>query len=291
MNSHPTFKLSLLLLVVLAHLSSVAADLPVGHFGETDYGDWKASGTAFQKGPASGVLLPKLEIENAPNSPVASSEIEGDRPTGTLTSPEFTIAKPYFAFRIGGGNYEIHTCLNLLIEGKIVKSATGWKSDHLVPASWDVRRFQGQTAQIQIVDPPPVIGAISTWQIIQTDKPEVPPVTEPLYQETFRPQFHFTARQWTMDRLNPGKRQEGWINDLNGLIYYQGEYHLFAQRWAKCWLHAVSRDLIHWTELQPAFWEEKLDSGVQSGTCIVDEANTSGFLPGNSPDGGVLVAL
>jgi sucrose-6-phosphate hydrolase SacC (GH32 family) len=80
-----------------------------------------------------------------------------------------------------------------------------------------------------------------------------------------------------MDRLNPRERQEGWVNDLNGLIYYDGEYHLFAQRWAKCWLHAVSRDLVHWTELEPAFWEETLGSGVQSGTCVVDYNNTSGL--------------
>ncbi len=82
-----------------------------------------------------------------------------------------------------------------------------------------------------------------------------------------------------MDRLNPRERQEGWLNDLNGLIYYEGEYHLFAQRWNKCWVHAVSRDLIHWTELEPAFWEEKLDSGVQSGTCVVDYNNSSGLSP------------
>jgi len=69
------------------------------------------------------------------------------------------------------------------------------------------------------------------------------------------------------------------LNDLNGLIYYEGEYHLFAQRWAKCWIHALSRDLIHWTELEPAFWEEKLDSGVQSGTCVIDYNNTSGLAP------------
>ena len=58
-----------------------------------------------------------------------------------------------------------------------------------------------------------------------------------------------------MSRPNPGMRQEGWVNDLNGLIYYDGEYHLFAQRWNKCWIHAVSNDLVHWTELEPAFWE------------------------------------
>jgi sucrose-6-phosphate hydrolase SacC (GH32 family) len=98
----------------------------------------------------------------------------------------------------------------------------------------------------------------------------------PLYHETYRPQFHFTARQFTEHILNPQQRQEGWINDLNGLIYYDGEYHLFAQRWAKCWIHAVSRDMIHWRELEPAFWEETEGSGVQSGTCVIDYHNTSG---------------
>src|SRR4029078_1158314 len=46
-----------------------------------------------------------------------------------------------------------------------------------------------------------------------------------------------------------------------------------------CWIHAVSKDLVHWTELDPAFWEEQLDSAVQSGTCVVDYANTSGLAP------------
>ncbi|SPE59654.1 Beta-fructosidase, levanase/invertase (fragment) [Verrucomicrobia bacterium] len=99
----------------------------------------------------------------------------------------------------------------------------------------------------------------------------------PLYREALRPQFHFTARQWTVHQLNPHERQEGWLNDLNGLIYYEGEFHLFAQRWNRCWIHAVSRDLVHWTELEPAFWEEKLDSGAQSGTCVIDYHNTSGL--------------
>lgn len=264
-------------LALLAHCG--AGDLSIGHFGNTNYGDWKMTGTAFKPGPATGELLPKLEIENAPDNRVASSEIEGDVPTGTLTSPEFKIARKYISFLIGGGDYERHTCLNLLIHGKIVRSATGWRSDRLAPASWDVSLLKGQKAQVQLVDEASGDwGHINVDHILQTDKPErLPVVTEPLYKEILRPQFHFTARQWTMDRLNPRERQEGWVNDLNGLIYYDGEYHLFAQRWAKCWLHAVSRDLVHWTELEPAFWEETLDSGVQSGTCVVDYKNTSGL--------------
>ncbi len=104
-----------------------------------------------------------------------------------------------------------------------------------------------------------------------------------LYREPLRPQFHFTARQWTYRKLEPGIREEGWLNDPNGLIYLDGEYHLFAQRWNKCWIHAVSKDLVRWTELQPAFWDDKrFGTGVQSGGAVLDRANTSGL----SPDAG-----
>ena len=284
----PLLTAALLRFVAIAGL---ADEIPIGQFGKADYGDWKAIGTAFQKGPAFGDLLTKLEIENTFSASVASSEIEGDAPMGSLTSPEFRISKKYLSFRIGGGDYEIHTCVNLLVEGKVVRSATGWKSDHLAPMSWDVSRWMGQSARVQIVDEASGDwGHINVDRIVQTDEPERRPVaTGPLYHEALRPQFHFTARQWTVDRLNPGMREEGWVNDLNGLIYYDGEYHLFAQRWAKCWLHAVSRDLVQWKELAPAFWEETLGSGVQSGTCVVDYQNTSGLSP--DPSNPAMVAF
>lgn len=271
-----------MMIAAMSNCSSQGAeDLPIGQFKGTNYGSWQATGTAFQPGPVSGALLGKLEIENADGLTVASSEVEGDGPVGTLTSPEFKIKRPYIAFRIGGGDYERDTCLNLLVNGKIVRSATGWRSDRLAPDAWDVRPWLGQRAQVQLVDDARGDwGHLNVARLVQTDAPERPPVAvAPLYQEALRPQFHFTARQWTMNRLNPGMQQEGWINDLNGLIYFDGEYHLFAQRWAKCWLHAVSRDLVHWTELPPAFWEEQAGSGVQSGTCVVDYRNTSGLSP------------
>jgi fructan beta-fructosidase len=222
----------------------LGADLIIGDFREASFGDWVTTGTAFGSGPASGSLLPKLEIENAPDGAAASSEIEGDTPTGTLTSPTFKIQRKYISFLVAGGDYERDTCVNLLAGGKVVRSATGWRSDRLVPVSWDVSSWAGQTAQVQLVDHATGDwGHINVARIVQTDVPErFPVVDQPLYRESLRPQFHFTARQWTMDRLNPRERQEGWINDLNGLIFYEGEYHLFAQRWAKCWLHAVSRD-------------------------------------------------
>ena len=271
--------LSALALLVLA-ANARADDVPIARFNGASYGNWTIEGDAFKPGPVSGDMLKKLEIENAPDGfSVASSEVQGDGPTGTLTSPEFTIQRKCIAFTIAGGNYERHTCLDLLIDAKIVRSATGWRSDRLMPQSWDVNEFAGRRARVQLVDRATGDwGHINVGPIVQTDAPAQPPLSvAPLYQEALRPQFHFTARQWTMNRLNPREREEGWLNDLNGLIFYRGEYHLFAQRWNKCWVHAVSPDLVHWTELQPAFWEEKLDSGVQSGTCVIDYQNTSGL--------------
>ncbi len=99
--------------------------------------------------------------------------------------------------------------------------------------------------------------------------------TAPLYQEQYRPQFHFTPAQ-------------NWQNDPNGLVYHQGEYHLFYQYnplgnlWGNIsWGHAVSRDLVHWTELPVALPNTPTEQ-AWSGSVVVDVNNTTGFgTPGN----------
>jgi fructan beta-fructosidase len=92
----------------------------------------------------------------------------------------------------------------------------------------------------------------------------------PIYQEPFRPQFHFTPVR-------------NWMNDPNGMVYYEGEYHLFYQynpfgdKWGHMsWGHALSRDLVHWEHLPVALSEEG-DLRIYSGSAVVDFANSSGF--------------
>ena len=108
-------------------------------------------------------------------------------------------------------------------------------------------------------------------------------VTMESYNEKYRPQFHFTYKK-------------GWLGDINGLVCYKGEYHLFSQHnpaGPECnysnihWGHAVSKDLVRWTELPPAL-KPDAEGPIFSGSCVVDWNNTSGFHIG---DENVIIAF
>jgi len=152
---------------------------------------------------------------------------------------------------------------------------SGWKGliDHV--AIWGRALSDGEIQRLS-----GGAGRVAALRAAYWKTPALIAPADDLYQEKYRPQFHFTARQWTLRKLNPGAREEGWLNDPNGLIYLDGEYHLFAQRWNKCWIHAVSTNLVTWTETQPAFWEDyRFGSGVQSGGSVLDRDNSSGLSP------------
>lgn len=345
-------------------------DLIIADFEGSNYGDWTTTGTAFGSGPARGTLPNQMDVDGFLGNGLINSYNGGDDTVGTLTSSPFKIERHFIQFLIGGGGWKSKTCVNLLIDDKVVRTATGLNTqvggtEHLDPQAWDVSDLLGKTAVIQVID-----QATGTWghinldHIVQTDhkSPGIVvfkdisrqmkaegrylnlPVTpgapmrhvklladgkvereldielsegnpdwwafldltpfkgqqvtilaenlpdnsnalklvdqsdeikdiSNLYHEALRPRFHFTSRR-------------GWLNDPNGLVFYQGEYHLFYQHnpygWVgrnMHWGHAVSTDLVHWKELPVALFPDE-HGAMWSGSAVVDWNNTAGFQTG-----------
>ncbi|MDP4211843.1 MAG: glycoside hydrolase family 32 protein [Bacteroidota bacterium] len=128
----------------------------------------------------------------------------------------------------------------------------------------DVSEFKGK--KITIFCP---AGENALKRIYQDDRING---ADSMYKESNRPQFHFTVKR-------------GWNNDVNGPIYYNGQYHLFWQSFPfgllwntgfMYWGHAVSKDMLHWQELDPALMLDSLGS-PWSGTAVIDKNNDGGW--------------
>ena len=360
--------LTLLLLLALPSVATSepnAAEIVFADFEDDDYCGWQATGAAFGSGPARGTLPGQMPVSGFLGKGLANSFLGGDGPTGKLTSPEFKIERKHIRFLIGGGGYERQTCINLLVDGKVARSATGSNtqaggSEQLEPAGWDVSDLVGQTARLEIVDDASGgWGHINVDQVVFTDQRPVGIVrravrevlaakqfllfpvhngaakrtvtvkiggqaerqfeieladnqadwwapldigvwkgrqlsvevdklpedsqalaqlkqadeaADPsdLYDEALRPQLHFSPRR-------------GWTNDPNGMVFYQGNYHLFFQHnpygwsWGNMhWGHAVGSDLVHWRETGEALYPDRFGP-MFSGSAVVDWQNTSGL--------------
>ncbi len=175
--------MKILLTVTLACLAALtttslraADDVLIADFEGKDYGPWQTTGTAFGPGPAQGTLPNQMRVDGFNGKGLVNSFYGGDQSTGTLTSPPFRIERKFIKFLIGGGKDPQKTCMNLLIDGKTVRNATGPNdrpggSETLEPGFWDVQEFSGQTAVIQIVDQATGgWGHINVDDIIQTDR-------------------------------------------------------------------------------------------------------------------------
>lgn len=363
-------------LIVVSTLAAQQPDLLIADFEGDGYGAWTVEGTAFGTGPAKGTLKGQMKVSGFKGSGLVNSFNGGDRSTGTLTSPEFTIERHYLGFLIGGGGFEGKTCLNLLVDGKVVRTAVGPNtepggSEELSPMGWNVAELIGRKARLQVVDAATGgWGHINVDEILQTDR-KIPALAkdvtreitaekpllhlpvkngakkrqitvsvdgreerwfeieladgEPdwwapmdisqwkgrtlilkvdqlpedsralaqveqgdvlkgsadLYREALRPQFHFSS-------------QHGWLNDPNGMVWSQGEYHLYYQHnpygwnWGNMhWGHAVSRDLVHWEQLPISIYPAGPRDAAFSGSAVVDHHNTSGWRTG---EGDLIVA-
>jgi len=289
-------------------------DILIADFEGEDYGNWKVTGDAFGKRPAIPNVTPRNKVTGYIGKGLVNTFLNGDKTTGTLTSPPFTIERKYVNFLIGAGRHAGKTCVNLVVEGKTVRTAVGsamkdskqrevmdWKS-------WDVSEFAGKQAILRIVDAHSGgWGHINVDHIFQSNRrmPSALPGRQPApaaiipekpllapgqmdpahrtfasygdvgYDQKLRPQFHFTSRK-------------NWLNDPNGLVYYDGEWHLYFQHCAlgvnrgpKSWGHAVSTDLVHWKQLPHAILP--YDKGaIWSGTAVVDHNNSLGKQVGDT---------
>jgi uncharacterized protein (DUF608 family) len=148
-------------------------------FEKQTYEGWTATGTAFGTGPVAKSKVPAYQgdvgamgerLVNSHASAPGGSVREKDSATGTLTSKPFTIERDYITFLIGGGTHKERTCINLLVDERVVLSATGKDDNRMQPCGLDVRPWGGKTARLQIVDNEKAgWGNIGIDQIVFTD--------------------------------------------------------------------------------------------------------------------------
>lgn len=177
-----------------------------------------------------------------------------------------------------------HRYLNLPVTNGAEKRVVRFVVDGEEVYRFDIELAEGEPDFWVYVDLAPFQGTRLTVAVEGADddalaaliQSETPVGMDDLYREKYRPQFHFTSRR-------------GWLNDPNGLVFYDGVYHLFYQHnpygwgWGNMhWGHAVSRDLLHWEELGDVLYPDHL--GVMfSGSAVVDWQNTTGFQDGDDP--------
>jgi uncharacterized protein (DUF608 family) len=121
-------------------------------FERKNYEGWKLTGEAFGQAPSRGTEAGQQPVSGFAGRGLVNTFIAGDGPQGTATSKPFRIEKRYIGFLIGGGQHPKQTCINLKVDGKVVRTATGKNLEALEPASWDVADLLGREAVIEIVD-------------------------------------------------------------------------------------------------------------------------------------------
>ena len=148
-------------------------DLPLTDFETDRYPEgWQVTGNAFGEGPFAlkdqhhGQNISNAQGKKVVNTynPILSQGDDPNRLTGTLTSPVFKIQRDHLSFLLSGGSDKERTCLNLLIDDNVVTSATGHRDNLMRRVTFDVKKYQGKQARIQIVD-----AHVGHWGVITVD--------------------------------------------------------------------------------------------------------------------------
>lgn len=194
---------------------------------------------------------------------IHSTSCHSQKSDKNKTSLEFNIETSYLLIPIEEGAPDVRMNIqysdNKKAENFSVQLAKG-KIDYWVKL--DVKKHKGQRVSLAFENTES--SALGLSNIKASDCFDFE------YNEKYRPQFHFTP-------------EYGWMNDPNGLVYLDGEYHLFYQynpygnKWGNMhWGHAVSTDLVSWTYLPTAIAPDSLGA-IFSGSAVVDVNNTAGF--------------
>ncbi len=121
-------------------------------FEKGSYAPWTTQGEAFKSKPHAGAFANQQAVSGFKGKALANSYGGRDSLKGRLRSPAFTVDHRYIAFLVGGGAHAGQTCVNLVVDGKTVRTATGQNDEKLLPHSWDVQEFKGKSAVIEVVD-------------------------------------------------------------------------------------------------------------------------------------------
>jgi fructan beta-fructosidase len=201
---------------------------------------------------------------------LSNNKKSDDKKQEVVKTIKFRMAKKYLNFPVDNSAEE--RLISFIIDNKVVRefeiSLAGEKIDYWV--FLDISEFKGENALLKI-DRYDSVRAAGFDKVFQANSF---PGKDKLYKEKLRPQFHFSSRR-------------GWNNDTNGMVYYDSEYHMFYQHnpygwpWGNMtWGHAVSTDMIHWTELSDAIHPDEMGT-IFSGGAVVDKNNSAGFKTGD----------
>lgn len=128
-------------------------DTPFADFESGTWEGWTVVGSAFSSPPATDTFFAgRIHGFDGKRFVCTLHPQKGNLATGKAISREFTIEKPLIVFKIGGGHHPSQACLNLIVDGSVMRSATGNGSPNLFEVAWDVSPFLNKRARLEILD-------------------------------------------------------------------------------------------------------------------------------------------